>query len=276
MNGAPALRRLELAPAATIATAGLLLLVVTLDAVRFHLPALVTGGPVTLDAHTAALLALLAVEALVLWRAAGSLLRQVAAQRRLRRLPVLAWRTVGPHTVAVVAGTRAGAFCAGLLRPRVYVTEPAVARLAPDELRAVVEHETCHARRRDPLRLAVARVAADALGFIPLLHRLTRSQAAVADLTADRAAVAAVGSAQPLAAALLRLDEPAPERVDHLLGRPLPAAPRSLFACALAMLAGLAALAVLLAVAPTDPALPLVLLPGLAVPALLAFRAARA
>jgi Peptidase family M48 len=176
--------------------------------------------------------------------------------------------------VAVVGGSEPRAFCAGLLRPRVCVTEVAVARLAPDQLRAVVEHEASHARRRDPLRVAVAQVAADGLGFLAPLRTLPASQAAVADLAADAAAVAALGSAQPLAAALVRLREPAPERIDHLLGRPLRVPPRSVSACALTALGGLGALAVALALMPRDPALPLLLLPTLAVPALLAFRAA--
>jgi hypothetical protein len=74
---------------------------------------------------------------------------------------------------------------------------------------------------------------------------------------------------------MLRLREPAAERVDHLLGRPLPVPDRALSACALTMLGGLGGLAVTLAVMPHDPALPLALLPALALPALLAFRAAR-
>jgi Zn-dependent protease with chaperone function len=275
MNAAGAVRRLELALAGLVATAALLMLVVTVDALRFHLPGLLDGEHASLDAHTLALLLLLAVEGVVVWRAGRSFARQAAAMRRLARLPVRARRTVGGHPVAIVGGAQPRAFCSGLLRPRVCVTGVALARLAPDELRAVVEHEACHARRRDPLRLAVAQVAADGFGFLSPLRRLPASQAAVADLAADAAAVVALGSAQPLAAAMVRLREPAPERVDHLLGRPLPVPHRAVSACALTALGGLAALAITLAVLPRDPALPLMLLPACAVPALLAFRAAR-
>jgi Zn-dependent protease with chaperone function len=270
MSGARAVRRLELALAGLVATAALLMLVVTVDAVRFHVPALLGGEHAAFDAHALALLLLLALQSVVLWRAGRSLARVVAAQRRLARLPVRARREIGGRPVAIVAGSEPRAFCAGLLRPRVCVTGVALERLAPAELRAVVEHEACHARRRDPLRLAIAQVAADGLG----LRRLTAGQAAVADLAADAAAVAALGSPQPLAAALVRLREPAPERIDHLLGRPLPAPPPLVSAIALAALAGLCVLAAVLAVLPDDPALPLVLLPACALPALLASRAA--
>jgi Peptidase family M48 len=270
MTGAPAVRRLELALAGLVATAALLMLVVTVDAARFHAPPLLRGEAVPLDGHSLALVLLLALQGVVVWRAGRSLARQAAAQRRLARLPVRARRTIGGRAVAIVGGSQPRAFCTGLIRPRVCLTEDALARLAPDQLRAVVEHEACHARRRDPLRLAIAQVAADGFG----LRRLPASQAAVADLAADAAAVAALGSPQPLAAALVRLREPAPERIDHLLGRPLPVPPRSVWACALAALGGLAALAIALAVLPRDPALPLLLLPALAAPALLALRAA--
>jgi Zn-dependent protease with chaperone function len=275
MIGAAAVRRLELALAGLVATAALLMLVVTVDAVRFHLPGLLGGAHGQLDAHSVALALLLAVELVVVWRAGRSLARQLTAQRRLRRLPVRARRTIGGHAVTVVRGERPRAFCAGLLRPRVCVTEAAMTQLSPVELRAVVEHEACHARRRDPLRLFVVQVAADGFGFLAPVRRLAASQAAVADLAADGAAVAALGSPQPLAAALVRLREPAPERVDHLLGLPLPVPHGALAACAAAGVAALGALAITLALLPNDPALPLVLLPALAAPALLAYRASR-
>jgi Zn-dependent protease with chaperone function len=275
MTGAPAVRRIELGVAALVATSALLMGVVTLDAVRFHLPDWLSGRDLHLDAHTAALLVLLAVQGVVAWRAAHSVLRQVQLARRRRRLPVVAHRLVGPHPVAVIGGDRPRAFCAGLRKPRIYVTEGAWNRLAPAELRAVVEHEASHVRRRDPARLALARVVADGFGFVPPIRSLARRQLAVADLAADRAAVVALGSAQPLAAALLALDEPTPERLDHLLERPLAVAPRAVLLGALASVLGIAAVIVALFLLPSDPALPLALLPGLAVPALLAFGASR-
>jgi Zn-dependent protease with chaperone function len=275
MTGAPAVRRIELCVAALVATSALLMGVVTLDAVRFHLPEWLSGTHRDVDAHTAGLLALLAVQGVVAWRAARSLVRQLRLERRRRRLPVLARRHVGPHDVAVVGGRRPRAFCAGLRTPRIYVTEGAWAALEPAELRAVVEHEASHVRRRDPLRLALARVVADGFGFVPQIRSLAARQLAVADLAADRAAVAALGSPRPLAAAMLKLDDPAPERLDHLLERPLAVAPPMLLAGALAALLGIAAVIVALMLAPSDPALPLALLPGLGVPALIAFGASR-
>jgi Zn-dependent protease with chaperone function len=267
-------RRLELALALLAGSTALIALIVAVDVLRFHLPALLAGSHAPPGHHDVALAALALVDALVLWRLGPSLRRQACAQRRLRRLPVLERREVGGHAVSVVRDRRPLAFCAGLLRPALFVSDAALARLGESELRAVVEHEAHHARRRDPLRLVAAQTAADAFGFLPPLRGLARSSAALADLAADAAAVAAVGSRAPLAGALLALEEPAPERVDHLLGRPLAAVPPGVLAGAVLAAAALAAVAVCHMVLPFHPGVPAWLLPAFAGPALLAGRAA--
>jgi Zn-dependent protease with chaperone function len=152
--------------------------------------------------------------------------RQVRATRRfMRRLELIG---PGPAGTVVFAEERPQAFCAGLLRPRVYLSRGAVNALAPAELEAVIAHEGHHARHRDPLRVLFAGVLGDALFFLPALRRLSQRYSALAEMAADAAAVRRHGDPQPLAAALLAFDEatsPAvigidPERVDHLLGEP--------------------------------------------------------
>jgi hypothetical protein len=162
-------------------------------------------------------------------RVAFSLARGIRAQRRfVARLPVRGERELGGRRVRVVASTRALAFCAGLLRPRVYLSEGALARLRPAELNAIVVHEGHHATRRDPLRILVARAIGSAFG--------SREQT-LADLSADAAAARRVGDA-PLASALLAFDAEAAGiaavRVDHLTGD----APRIEIPRALAIAAG--------------------------------------
>ena len=101
-----------------------------------------------------------------------------------------------------------------------FVSDAAVAVLGDAELHAVVEHEAHHARRRDPLRLAAAQTTADAFGFLPPLRDLARKEAALADLAADRAAVAAVARARrwpPLQAP----DEAGARARRRAAGRPL-------------------------------------------------------
>jgi len=132
--------------------------------------------------------------------------------------------------VKVIADGRPQAFCAGYLRPTVYVSQPTVELLSEAELRAVLAHEHHHRRIRDPLRFACLRILSDALFFVPVLTRLSERYADLAELSADRAAVHASGGDQaPLASALLAFDESgppgvtgiSPERVDSLLGQPI-------------------------------------------------------
>lgn len=159
---------------------------------------------------------------------AGALREMAAAYRFSRALaasgPVLlgdAW---------VIVDERPRAFCAGLFRPKVYLSSGAVALLDDAALRAVLAHERQHQRRRDPLRLAAGRVTARALFFVPGLRELLRRQQALAELSADESAIEdAPANRSALAQAMLSfVGEPTadggvgidPERVDYLLGEP--------------------------------------------------------
>jgi hypothetical protein len=246
------LRRAEFAVAAFGATAFLLALLFVLDAVRFHGDVLATAvdGLPRGEFHERGLLllSLALFDLLALGRSLRSVSRGVAAHRRvLARMPVLERREHGGQTVAIVPGARPLAFCAGLLHPRVYVSTGAIERLSEDELAAVVEHEAHHARRRDPLRILIAR----AIGEAYALTALPRREQALAELAADAAAARRRGAA-PLAAALLAFDAAtiAPERVDRLVGTPPnDEVPRALVAGAglvVVALVALIALAVLL------------------------------
>jgi hypothetical protein len=158
---------------------------------------------------------------------------QARASRRYLRSLRLADEevSVGAARVRLIRSDEPQALCAGYLRPRIYLSEGALRRLQDEELKAVVGHETHHQRRRDPLRLLLARSLADALFFIPILGQINERYRSLGELAADEAAVRGVRSRGPLASALLKFSEqgsvPAevagidPERVDHLLGNPL-------------------------------------------------------
>ncbi len=130
----------------------------------------------------------------------------------------------------LIADAHPRAFCAGLLRPRVYVSTGAVALLDDESLGAVLAHERQHALRRDPLRLAIGRVLARALFFLPELGDLVARQQALAELSADESAVnAEPANRSALARAMLTFSDATtcgdsagidPERVDYLLGEP--------------------------------------------------------
>jgi hypothetical protein len=205
----------------------------------------------------AVVLSLLAVLGLlVMVAAARGLARELLVDRRLRR--GLANGCVErAHGASVLADERPQAFCAGLLRPSIYITSGALGLLDASELDAVLAHERHHARRRDPLRLACVRVLAGALFFLPALRGLVERQGALAEIEADQAAVrAAAGDRSPLAGAMLRFSGPSelgavgldPQRVDHLLGHgPMPRFPLVLCTWVALVLLGLVALAVAVA-----------------------------
>ena len=159
---------------------------------------------------------------------AGAVREIMAARRFARRMA--AQPPVRFADALVIPGERPQAFCAGLLRPQVYVSAGAVTMLDEGTLRAVLAHERHHARRRDPLRLASGRVLACSLFFIPGLRELLRRQQALAELSADESAVnAAPENRSGIARAMLTFSDAAtpdtvgidPARIDHLLGEPV-------------------------------------------------------
>jgi len=236
------LRRAEFAVAAFGVTAFLLALIFALDAVRFHGDVLVAAvgalprGEVHVQGVLLVSLVLFDLYAVV--RAVGSIWRGAAAHRRIAaQMPVLEPRLIAGAEVLVIPGAQPLAFCAGLLRPRVYVSTGALERLGEAELAAVIAHEAHHAARRDPLRLLVARAIGDAYS----LGALPRREQALAELAADAAVVRSRGVAS-LASALLAFDPTAiaPERVDQLAGEaPRHAVPSMFVAAAGAVIAAL-------------------------------------
>lgn len=190
-----------------------------------------------INAAAAVVLALAALGAVVVVLALRASLRELRENRRFARaMRARQMRDLGD--LRVFEDPRPQAFCAGLLRPRLYVSTGATRLLGEEELHAVLAHERHHRDRRDPLRIAIGRVLARALFFMPALARLHSRYCADAELAADAAAIrAGDGSPTALASAMLAFDGAthpaasvgiAPERVDHLLGRhaprPLPVA----------------------------------------------------
>lgn len=210
----------------------------------FLLPSLGVGGVLAL------ILASLAVA--VIGLAARSAVGQARSQRRvLRSLDLDPTSSLGDD-ITVVADSSPTAFCAGYLRPRVYVSTAALAALGPSELDAVLAHERHHRDRRDPLRIDVVRTLSDALFFLPALRRLALRYESLAELAADESAVRRSGGAPALARAMMVFGERAdasvvgiaPERVDHLLGTaPRWQLPAALLVTAAITLAGILAMA---------------------------------
>ena len=137
------------------------------------------------------------------------------ASRELARLPrvpvppklVRSAESVGINRIACVRAGSPVAFCAGLLRPTVFVSEGAVAALSQPELLAVLYHEADHARQREPLRRAARTAAAEVLTFLPIVGWWSERQIARSELSADAVAERMVGR-PALAGALLLMTAP--------------------------------------------------------------------
>ncbi|MHB8659578.1 MAG: M56 family metallopeptidase [Solirubrobacteraceae bacterium] len=164
----------------------------------------------------------------VMWRGVRSALGAFRSTRRFRRSLRPCGELAAPPA-QVIDDPVPLAFCAGLLRPRVYLSTGALARLDRAELRAVLAHEAHHVKQRDPLRLLIARTLSDALFFLPVMRQMLWRHTVLAEIDADCAAVRVSGDTRPLASAMLTLGEVESslvigvgnERVDHLAGKPL-------------------------------------------------------
>ncbi|MBV9945087.1 MAG: M56 family metallopeptidase [Solirubrobacterales bacterium] len=182
-----------------------------------------------LNAAEWVLIALAAVGATAITLAGRAAWRQRSAYRSLIGGLEILGALDGHPTVKVIAGSRPEAFCAGYLRPTVYLSHGTLQLLTAPELEAVLAHEQHHRLLRDPLRFAYGRILSRALFFLPVMRSLGARYADLAELSADRAAVrASAGRPGPLASALLVFDAStppgasgiSPERVDSLLGQP--------------------------------------------------------
>jgi Zn-dependent protease with chaperone function len=89
---------------------------------------------------------------------------------------------------------------AGVLDPKVVLSECAAAALTPAELRAALRHEVAHARTYDNLRKLLFRFVA-----FPGMKVLEDAWREAAELQADDAAVSRAGDAIDLASALLKI-----------------------------------------------------------------------
>lgn len=171
-----------------------------------------------------------------------SLIVAMREARLLRALPLLriddpeldgVARASGVKGVYSIPASQPTAFCVGILRPRVVLTEGLLACLDAEERAAVVWHEGAHARAHEPLKCLFARVAVRTFFWMPLLGELLDRYLLAKELDADRRATmntsrrALAGAltevaGQPTPAAAVGLAEFAAARVDRLFD---PAAP---------------------------------------------------
>lgn len=174
-----------------------------------------------------------------------SVFASIGEARVVRALPLLPLddpelssvaESSGAGRIYVLPTSQPSAFCVGLLRPRVVLTEGLLARLDRDERAAVVWHEGMHARAHEPLKCLLARVSTRTFFWLPLLGDLLNRYLLAKELDADRRATAntnrraLVGALSEVAeqqtpAAAVGLAEFSAARIDRIFdpATPLPA-----------------------------------------------------
>jgi Zn-dependent protease with chaperone function len=134
----------------------------------------------------------LAAGVLVVARTGWTALR---LSQSLRHLPRARRRCdLEQQGVEFITSVAPRAFCAGALRPRVYVTDSLVDLLHPSALAAVIAHEQAHARRHDPLRRSMLAALSALLLDAPWVLWLRTHHREKAEISADRAAATRVGA----------------------------------------------------------------------------------
>lgn len=152
--------------------------------------------PAWLAALGGAALAIFAVRAV---RLAAAGLRRHRSLRALERLGTPAFH-VGFPVVAVPGAPRL-CLATGVIRGRIVYSASLAAHLSPDELHAALAHEAAHLRRRDPLSLALLRLAG--LLTVPAVAREALAAFACAAEEACDAEAAEVHGRETVARALV-------------------------------------------------------------------------
>ena len=175
------------------------LLVAASAAVCFAASAATQGDPLFLvETAGAVVVAAWAVVALVLMGRSAALARDLtgAAVRG----------SIAGVECRLIPGSRPRAFVAGVMRPSVFVTTGAIDVLTPDELRAVVLHETHHARTLAPVRAALVDAWRGAGRRVPWLAAKLAARLAAIEIDADRFALSGGVARRHLASALVKLE----------------------------------------------------------------------
>ncbi len=94
---------------------------------------------------------------------------------------------------------------AGIVRPRIVLSEEVLASLSVDELRGVLLHEDAHRRRFDPLRAVAKRAAIALLFFYPPLWLLLRALGETSEMACDEAVLNGGVKPKTFASALTHL-----------------------------------------------------------------------
>lgn len=110
-----------------------------------------------------------------------------------------------PQQLQIVRYTAPLAMTIGIWKPRILVSTGLMDMLEPGELRAVIEHEKCHVRHRDPAAIFLLALISKSMGYIPIFAWIARKYPMMIELRADKYAIERMEQATDLGSALLKL-----------------------------------------------------------------------
>lgn len=155
-----------------------------------------------------------AVAAVMLWSASTLLasglayaaVRAVFTVLRGRRALAAMPLVPGPGPVVLIRDRAVRcAFTYGLLNPRIYVSTGLIESLTRDELTSVILHEAHHRRSRDPLKLLLASMVADAFFYLPVGRWLAGVHRNHKEAAADDSVVMRTSDPLTLAGAIVKV-----------------------------------------------------------------------
>ncbi len=98
----------------------------------------------------------------------------------------------------------------GLWKPRMILSSGLMDMLEPNELHAVIEHEKCHMRYRDPLAIFLLSMISKSMWYIPIFAWMADKYPIMIELRADKYAITQMKQSAHLGSALLKLLKQAP------------------------------------------------------------------
>lgn len=106
--------------------------------------------------------------------------------------------------IQVIDDKRPVAFTYGFIYPQIVISTGLVQILDSDEVEAVLEHEYCHYKNKDPFKLSLCNCLARLFFFLPVSQKILKRYATQKELAADTFAIEQVGL-KPVASALYKL-----------------------------------------------------------------------
>ncbi len=106
--------------------------------------------------------------------------------------------------IHVIDDKRPIAFTYGFIYPQIVISTGLVQILDSDEVKAVLEHEYCHYKDKDPFKLSLYKCLARLFFFLPVSQKLLQRYVTQKELAADTFAIEQVGL-KPIASALYKL-----------------------------------------------------------------------